>query len=63
MNESACNIVKKVSANYGCLWAGGVSPTEVYKDGGSKKDVQEVFRNQAKIFIKHDADFLIVEVS
>jgi methionine synthase I (cobalamin-dependent) len=64
VNESACNIVKKVAGKYGCLWAGGVSPTELYKAGSrSKKDIQEMQRKQCEIFIKHNADFLIAEVS
>lgn len=63
VNESACNIVKKIAGKYDCLWAGGVSPTELYKDGSrSKKDVQEIYRNQANIFVRHNADFLIAEV-
>ena len=64
MNESACNIVKKVAGKYGCLWAGGLSPTEMYRSGSScKKDIQELMRKQSEIFIKHNADFLIAEVS
>ena len=63
MNESACDIVKKVAGKYGCFWAGGVSPTEMYRDGSrSKKDIQELYRKQSEIFIRHNADFLIAEV-
>ncbi|CAB3986855.1 betaine--homocysteine S-methyltransferase 1 [Paramuricea clavata] len=61
INESACRIVKKVAAQYNCLWAGGLSPTRIYGQGGSKKDVQEYFKGQAEIFVRHDCDFLIAE--
>jgi hypothetical protein len=54
--------VKKVAAQYNCLWAGGLCPTSIYGHGGSKKDVQEYFKGQAEIFVRHDSDFLIVEV-
>ena len=64
MNEAGCNIVKKVAEKYGCLWTGGVSPTEMYGDGHKvKKDIQQMFRNQTEIFVRHKADFLIAEVS
>ncbi|CAB3980175.1 betaine--homocysteine S-methyltransferase 1, partial [Paramuricea clavata] len=61
VNESACRIVKKVAAQYNCLWAGGLCPTSIYGQGGSKKDVQEYFKGQAEIFVRHDSDFIIVE--
>ncbi|XP_028416509.1 betaine--homocysteine S-methyltransferase 1-like isoform X1 [Dendronephthya gigantea] len=63
VNESACNIVKKIAGKYDCLWAAGVSPTELYQDGSrSKKDVQEIFRQQVEIFVKQNPDFLIAEL-
>ena len=62
MNESACEIVKKVAAKYNCLWAGGLSATDIYAKGGSKKDVQKYFKEQAEIFVRHGSDFLIAEV-
>ena len=62
MNESACEIVKKVAAKYNCLWAGGLSATNVYTQGGSKQDVQKYFKEQAEIFVRHGSDFLIAEV-
>ncbi|CAB3984272.1 betaine--homocysteine S-methyltransferase 1 [Paramuricea clavata] len=61
VNESACRIVKKVAAQYNCLWAGGLSTTIIYGHGGSKQDVQQYFREQAEIFVRHDSDFLIAE--
>ncbi|XP_028393921.1 betaine--homocysteine S-methyltransferase 1-like [Dendronephthya gigantea] len=61
VNESACKIVQKIAAEYNCLWAGGISATNIYNQGGSKKDVQEYFRDQAEIFVRHGSDFLIAE--
>jgi hypothetical protein len=54
--------VKKVAAQYNCLWAGGLSATNIYGHGGSKKDVQEYFKEQAEILVRHGCDFFIVEV-
>ena len=52
-----------MAEQYGCPWTGGVSPTEMYRDGHkSKKDDQQMFRNQTEIFVRHKADFLIAEV-
>ena len=61
VNESACEIVKKVAGKYNCLWAGGLSATNMYVQGGSKEDVQKYFKEQAEIFVRHDSDFLIAE--
>ena len=36
--------------------------TNLYTKGGSKTEVQEVFRKQAKIFMEYGADLLIAEV-
>ena len=63
MNESACKIVKKVAAEYNCLWAGGLSATNIRQQGGGKKEVQEYFKEQAEIFVRHGAELLIAEVS
>ena len=63
MNESACKIVKKVAEEYDCFWAGGLSPTNLYANGGLKEKVQQYFRAQAEIFVRYDADFFIVEVN
>ena len=54
--------MKKVAAQYNCLWAGGLSTTIIYGHEGSKQDVQQYFREQAEIFVRHDSDFLIAEV-
>lgn len=61
VNESACRMVKKIAAEYNCLWAGGVSSTGIYVQGGKKEDVQGYIREQAEIFVRHGADFLIAE--
>ena len=55
--------MKKIAKEKGLLWAGGVSYTPCYENGGSKEEVQELFRNQPKIFVEHDADLLIAEVN
>ena len=55
--------MKKIAAEYNCLWAGGLSATNIYIQGGGKEKVQEYFKEQAEIFVRHGADFLIAEVS
>ena len=55
--------MKKIAAEYDCLWAGGLSATNIYIQGGGKEKVQEYFKEQAEIFVRHGADFLIAEVS
>ena len=55
--------MKKIAAEYDCLWAGGLSATNIYVQGGGKEKAQEYFKEQAEIFVRHGADFLIAEVS
>lgn len=63
INEAGCKIVSNVSKEYGCMWAGCVSWTYVYRrqKERSKEEIQKIFRDQTKIFVEHDADLLIAE--
>ncbi|WP_395239393.1 homocysteine S-methyltransferase family protein, partial [Salmonella sp. s54412] len=51
----------KVSKEFNCLWLGGVCQTPTYLNGGNKKQVQDEFRKQTKVFVDNGCDFLLAE--
>ncbi|CAK9299261.1 unnamed protein product [Gordionus sp. m RMFG-2023] len=62
INYAACELAKSVAAERkNTLVAGGVCQTPSYLDGKGKDAVQNEFRKQLKVFVKHDVDFLICE--
>ncbi|XP_071490672.1 betaine--homocysteine S-methyltransferase 1-like [Diadema antillarum] len=65
INQRACEIAREVAelgnGNGPGLMAGGVCQTPAYLSGGTKEQVQAVFRKQAEVFINNDVDFMIAE--
>ncbi|WP_395241616.1 homocysteine S-methyltransferase family protein, partial [Salmonella sp. s51933] len=61
INQASCDLAKKVSKEFNCLWLGGVCQTPTYLNGGNKKQVQDEFRKQTKVFVDNGCDFLLAE--
>ena len=62
VNEAACAIAAKVRAARGCLVAGGLTTTGLYKPGRDcKGEVQEVYKRNLATLVSGGVDFIILE--
>ena len=63
LNASAAKIAKEVAAEGDdILVAGGITPCTSYMEGKGKDACIDEFRKQAKVFVEHGLDFIILEV-
>ena len=62
VNAAACAISSRVRAERGCLVAGGLTTTGLYKPGRNcKYEVQEIFKKNLAILVSGGVDFIILE--
>ena len=62
VNAAACAISSRVRAKRGCLVAGGLTTTGLYKPGRNcKYEVQEIFKKNLDILVSGGVDFIILE--
>lgn len=64
ISQAACNIAKEVSAGGDTLICGGVSPTLLFQNGGSKEEVQAEFKKMTDAFKGSgtpNVDFVLAE--
>lgn len=61
VNQAACDIVREVADEFGCLVAGGICQCPAYLNGDGKEAVQAQFRKQLDVFKANKVDFMIAE--
>jgi len=61
VNEAATRIAKEVAAEGDALTLGSLSQTPSYLAGKPKAQVQHEFRQQVKVFVDADLDFVLAE--
>jgi len=61
INQTSCDIAKKIAKKYGTITAGGLSQTGNFARWKSKEKVQTDLRRAVAILVKNDIDLIICE--